>query len=329
MRRREFLGILGAAASAWPLVARAQQTERMRRVGILMPYPPGDAEMQSRVRVFREELRKKGWASGVNVQFDERWTIDRMDLIRSTATNLVELKPDAIMAVGARVIPVLMQTTRSIPIVYPGGSDPVAQGYAESLARPGGNVTGFAVMELSVIGKMLQLLKELAPNITRTAIIYNTDNPSAAAFVRSFEAAAGPLGIEPIISRIHGLGDIERAVSAVAAQPNGGIFFPLDVTVNALFEQTIALVAQHRLPAIYSERIFVTSGGLVYYGADRIEIFRGAASYIDRILRGEKPGELPYQNPTKYELVINRKTANALGLTIPPTLLFTADEVIE
>lgn len=329
MRRREFLGILGAAASAWPLVARAQQTERMRRVGILMPYPPGDAEMQSRVRVFREELRTKGWASGVNVQFDERWTIDRMDLIRSTATNLVELKPDAIMAVGARVIPVLMQTTRSIPIVYPGGSDPVAQGYAESLARPGGNVTGFAVMELSVIGKMLQLLKELAPNITRTAIIYNTDNPSAAAFVRSFEAAAGPLGIEPIISRIHGLGDIERAVSAVAAQPNGGIFFPLDVTVNALFEQTIALVAQHRLPAIYSERIFVTSGGLVYYGADRIEIFRGAASYIDRILRGEKPGELPYQNPTKYELVINRKTANALGLTIPPTLLFTADEVIE
>lgn len=329
MRRREFLGILGAAASAWPLVARAQQTERMRRVGILMPYPPGDAEMQSRVRVFREELRKKGWASGVNVQFDERWTIDRMDLIRSTATNLVELKPDAIMAVGARVIPVLMQTTRSIPIVYPGGSDPVAQGYAESLARPGGNVTGFAVMELSVIGKMLQLLKELAPNITRTAIIYNTDNSSAAAFVRSFEAAAGPLGIEPIISRIHGLGDIERAVSAVAAQPNGGIFFPLDVTVNALFEQTIALVAQHRLPAIYSERIFVTSGGLVYYGADRIEIFRGAASYIDRILRGEKPGELPYQNPTKYELVINRKTANALGLTIPPTLLFTADEVIE
>jgi putative ABC transport system substrate-binding protein len=252
-----------------------------------------------------------------------------MDLIRSTATNLVELKPDAIMAVGARVIPVRMQTTRSIPIVYPGGSDPVAQGYAESLAQPGGNVTGFAVMELSVIGKMLQLLKELAPNITRTAIIYNTDNPSAAAFVRSFEAAAGPLGIEPIISRIHGLGDIERAVSAVAAQPNGGIFFPLDVTVNALFEQTIALVAQHRLPAIYSERIFVTSGGLVYYGADRIEIFRGAASYIDRILRGEKPGELPYQNPTKYELVINRKTANALGLTIPPTLLFTADEVIE
>ena len=329
MQRREFITLLGGATVAWPLAAQAQQNERMRRIGILMPYPPSNAEMQSRIRTFREELRKKGWASGINVQFDERWTTDNMDLIRSAATNLVELKPDAIMAVGGRVIPVLMQTTRSIPIVYPGGSDPVAQGYAASLARPGGNVTGFAVMELSVIGKMLQILKEMASNISRVAMIYDPDNPSAVAFVRSFEAATKSLGIEPIVSRIRGFGDIEKAVKAVAAQPNGGIFIPLDVTIIALYKQTVGLVGRYGLPAIYSERIFVENGGLAYYGADRIEMFRGAASYIDRILRGEKPGDMPYQNPTKYELVINRKTANALGLEIPPKLLFAADEVIE
>ena len=329
MRRREFITLLGSAGASWPLAARAQQTEHVRRIGILMPYPPVDAEMQSRVKAFREELRKRGWASGVNVQFDERWTTDNMDLIRSAATNLVELKPDVVMAVGGRVIPVLMQATRSIPIVYPGGTDPVAEGYAESLARPGRNVTGFAVMELSVIGKMLEILKGLAPGIARVAMVYNPDNPSAAAFVHSFETAAGSLGVEQIISRIHGLDDIERAVRTMAAQPNGGIFFPLDVTLNAQHEKIVALVTQYRLPAIYSERIFVTNGGLVYYGADRIEMFRGAASYVDRILRGEKAGEMPYQNPTRYELVINRKTANALGLKIPPKLLFTADDVIE
>jgi putative ABC transport system substrate-binding protein len=329
MRRRELIAALAGSALAWPIGARAQQPERMRRIGILMPFPPTNAEMQARVRAFREELRKRGWAVGVNAQFDERWTSDNMDLIRSAATNLVELSPDAILAVGGRVIPILMELTRSIPIVTPGGSEPVARGYAESLARPGHNVTGFATMELSVISKMLQTLKEIAPNVSHISMIYNPDNPGGALFARSFESTAAPLGIKPTIAHIHGLTDIERAVAAAAAQPNSGIFVPLDVTAFAFIEPIVATVARHRLPAIYSERVFVTSGGLVYYGTDRVELYRRAASYVDRILRGEKAGDLPFQQPTKYDLVINLQTAKALGLTIPPKLLFTADEVIE
>ena len=293
-----------------------------------MPYPPGNAEMQVRVRAFREELRKRGWASGVSAQFDERWTGDNMDLIRSAARNVVELNPDAIFAVGGRVIPVLMELTRSIPIVSPSGSELVAQGYAESLARPGGNVTGFAATEFSIIGKMLQTLIEIAPRVARVSLIYNPNNPGGVFAARAFKSAAGPLGIEPTIVQIHGLADIERAVAA-AAQPDSGIFVPLDVTLNAFIEQIIATVARHRLPAVYPERIFATTGGLVSYGAERVDLYRSSAVYIDRILRGEKAGDLPIQQPTKYELVINLKTAKALGLTIPPKLLFTADEVIE
>jgi putative ABC transport system substrate-binding protein len=223
-----------------------------------------------------------------------------------------------------------MELTRSIPIVAASGSEPIIErGYAESLARPGGNVTGFTTTEVSVIGKMLQTLKEIAPNVAHVSMIYNPDSPAGALFVRSLESAAGPLGVKPIIAHIHNLGDIERAVAAAAAQPDGGMFVPLDVTMNAFMEQTIATIARHRLPAVYSERVFVTSGGLVSYGTDRVEQYRRAASYVDRILRGEKAGDLPFQQPTKYELVINLKTAKMLGLTIPPPLLFTADEVIE
>jgi putative tryptophan/tyrosine transport system substrate-binding protein len=329
MKRREFITLLGGAA-AWPLTVHAQQGDRVRRIGILMPFPPTNAEAQARVRAFREELRKRGWAAGVNAQFDERWTGDNMDFIRSAATNLVELNPDVILAQGARVVPILMELTRSIPIVAASGSEPIIErGYAESLARPGGNVTGFTTTEVSVIGKMLQTLKEIAPNVAHVSMIYNPDSPAGALFVRSLESAAGPLGVKPIIAHIHNLGDIERAVAAAAAQPNGGMFVPLDVTMNAFMEQTIATIARHRLPAVYSERVFVTSGGLVSYGTDRVEQYRRAASYVDRILRGEKAGDLPFQQPTKYELVINLKTAKTLGLTIPPPLLFTADEVIE
>ena len=327
MRRRAFLGIMGTAVVSWPLVAHAQG-ERVRRIGIVMPFQPTNVEIQARVRAFRDELRKRGWAAGINVQFDERWTGDNMDLIRSAARNVVELNPDAIVAVGARVVPILMELTHSIPIVTPSGSDPVGRGYAESLARPGRNVTGFATMELSVIGKMLQTLKEIAPNITHISMIYNPDNSVGTLVARSFQSAAGPLGVEATVTQIHGLADIERAVAA-AAQPNAGIFIPLDVTIAAFTEQTVAVVARHRLPAVYSEREFVTKGGLVYYGTDRIELYRGVASYVDRILRGEKPSDLPFQQPTKYELVINLQTAKAMGLTIPPKLLFTADEVIE
>jgi putative tryptophan/tyrosine transport system substrate-binding protein len=285
--------------------------------------------MQTRVQALREELRNRGWTAGGNVQFDERWTSDNMDLIRAAAANLLELKPDVVVAVGGRVIPVLMQLTRSIPIIVPGGSNPVQRGWAESLARPGGNVTGFSGSELSIVGKMLQTLKEIAPSISRVAMIYNPDNPGAALVARSFEVSARSLAVQPIITRVHGLADIERAIAALAEQPGSGIFFPGDLTVQGLSEQTVAIVARHHLPAIYSERAFVTIGGLVYYGADRIDLFRRAASYVDRVLRGEKAGDLPYQLPTKYELVINLKTAKALGLEVPPKLLFTADEVIE
>jgi putative ABC transport system substrate-binding protein len=286
-------------------------------------------EIQTRLRAFREELRKRGWARGVNIQFDERWTTDNMGLIRGAAVNLAELTPDAILAVGGRVIPALMQARRTIPIVVPGGADPVERGWIKSLARPGGNVTGFALLELSVIGKMIQTLMELAPSVTRVAMLYNPDNVAATFYARSFEAAAPPLGIQASLSPIHGLADIERVVVGVAAQPNGGIFAAPDVTIASLMEPIVALITRHRLPAIYSERHAIAYGGLAFYGVDRIELYRGAASYVDRILRGETPGDLPYQQPTKYELVINRKAAAALGLDVPPRLLFTADEVIE
>jgi len=328
VKRREFITLVGGAA-AWPLAAHSQHAERMRRVGILMPYAPSDIDARARVRAFREELRKNGWVSDINVQFDERWTIDNLDLIRSAATNLVELKSDVIVATGGRVIPVLAQTTRSIPIVVPGGIDPVGRGYAESLARPGGNITGFATMELSVIGKMLQTLKEIAPHLSRVTIISNPDNAAGAFITRSAQAAAGPLGIEMVPAPIRGLADIERVVAEAAMRPDSGVFVPLDLTINPVMEQTVAAIARHRLPAVYAERIAIPLGGLVFYGVDRIDIFRRAAGYVDRILKGEKPGDLPYQQPTKYELVLNRKAAKALGLEIPTKLLFTADEVIE
>jgi putative ABC transport system substrate-binding protein len=301
----------------------------MRRIGILIPYPPSDVESRTRVRAFREALQNRGWTAGGNVQFDERWTMDNMDLIRAAAANLVELKTDVIVASGGRVIPILMQMTRSIPIIVPGGTDPVERGWVKSLARPGGNVTGFSALEFSIFGKMLEILKEIAPGISRVAIIYNPDNPGAVLASRSFEASAGALAIQPIIAHVHDLADIERAIATLAEQPGRGIFFPLDLTVAALAEQISAIVARHRIPAIYQERTFVKLGGLVYYGTDRVDLYRRAASYVDRVLRGEKPGDLPYQQPTKYELVINPKTAKLLGLEIPPKLLSTADEVIE
>ena len=329
MRRRQFIKVLAGSAAAWPFAARAQQGERMRRVGILMPYSPSDKEYQDRVQAFKEELRNRGWTAGVNVQFDERWTMDSMDLIRAAARNLLELKPDVVVAVGGRVIPILMEMTSSIPIIVPGGTGPVERGWVKSLARPGGNLTGFSIFELSIIGKMLQTLKEIAPNISHVAMIYNPDNPGAALYDRLFEDAAGSLTIQPTVAHVHGLADIERVIKTVAEQPNGGVFFPADLTVGGHLEQIVPLVARYRVPSIYSEQLSVKIGGLVYYGTDRVDIFRRSASYVDRVLRGEKPGDLPYQQPTKYEMIVNLKTARALGLTVPPPLLARADKVIE
>jgi putative ABC transport system substrate-binding protein len=328
MRRREFIALVGGAA-VLALAARAQQGERMRRVGILMPFSPSDQEIQNRVQAFKAELKNRGWTAGANVQFDERWTTDNMDLIRAAAANLLELKPDAVVAIGGRVIPILMKMTSSIPIIVPGGISPVERGWVKSLARPGGNVTGFALFELSIISKMLETLKEIAPNISHVAMIYNPDNPAAALSDRPFEDAARSLAIEPTIARVHGLADIERVITTVAERPNGGVLLVPDVTVSVHLEQIAAIVAQHRLPSIHSERVFAKIGGLVYYGTDRVDLYRRAASYVDRVLRGEKPGDLPYQQPTKFELVVNLKTAKAIGVTVPPSLLVRADEVIE
>ena len=328
MTRRAFITLLGGAA-AWPLAARAQQRERMRRIGIVMPFAKGDSEGEARIHAFKQELAKLGWTDGSNIQFDERWPADNMDLVRSHAASLVASNPDIIIASGGRIVPVLMRLTRSIPIVLPGASDPVGVGWARSLARPGGNVTGFTGFELSTLGKSLETLKQIAPAVVRVALIYNPDNPNSVHYRRISEGASARLAIETVDHPIHGLPDIERAITSLAKRGNSGIFFLPDITTNAVRDDVVALVARHRVPAIYSDLFFVKIGGLAFYGPDRMEGFRRSAGYVDRILRGEKPGDLPFQQPTKYELMVNRTAAKALGLEIPPTLLARADEVIE
>jgi putative ABC transport system substrate-binding protein len=328
LRRREFITLLGSAA-AWPLAARAQQPERMRRVGIVMPFAKGDSDGEARIRAFKQELAKLGWTDGGNIQFDERWPADNMDLVRSDAASLVASNPDIIVVTGGRIVPVLMRLTRSIPIVLPGASDPVGVGWAQSLARPGGNVTGFTGFELSMLGKSLEILKQIAPAIVRVVLIYNPDNPNSVHYRRISDGASARLAIETVDLPIHGLADIDRAVASLADRGNSGIFFLPDITTNALRDDVVALVARRRVPAIYSDSFFVKIGGLAFYGPDRTDLFRRSAGYVDRILRGEKPGDLPFQQPTKYELMINRTAAKALGLELSPALLALADEVIE
>jgi ABC-type uncharacterized transport system substrate-binding protein len=328
MRRRKFIALLGGAA-AWPLAVRAQRGERVRRVGIVMPYPKGDSEYEARLRAFEQELAKLGWTDGGNIRFDEHWTTDDMDMVRAHAAALVASNPDIIVTTGGRVVPVFMRLTRSIPMVLPSASDPVGVGYAQSLARPGGNVTGFTGFELSILGKSLEILKQIAPAVVRVALIYNPDNPNSVHYRRISEAASAPLAIEIIDLPIHNLADIDRVVTNLADRQNSGIFFLPDLTISALRDDVVSLVARRRVPAIYSEPFFVKLGGLAYYGADRMEGFRRAAGYVDRILRGENPGDLPFQQPTKYELMLNRTAAKALGLELSPALLALADEVIE
>jgi putative ABC transport system substrate-binding protein len=327
MRRRQFIAGFGIAA-AWPLSARAQQGAPMRLVSILLPFPESNTVQQAYIRAFREGLAKLGWSAGGNIKFDERWTTDNMDLVRAAAASLVELKPDVIFSVGDRVVPVLKQLTNSIPIVAL-ASDHVGSGFVESLARPGGNITGFSVIEFSVIGKMLEILRRMAPSISRAGIIYNPDNPVGAIYSRTFDAMARQLAVQPIDLPVHGIADIERAIGSLAEQPNGAFLVPPDLTISTLRAEVAALAARHRVPAIYSNRSYVQAGGLVSYGADFGELYPRAASYVDRILRGEKPADLPIPQPTTYRLDINLKTAKALGLEIPPGVLVMADEVIE
>jgi putative ABC transport system substrate-binding protein len=329
MRRRDFITLIGGTAATWPPAVWAQQKERMRRIGILMPFPKSDAAIQARVREFRQGLSKLGWSEGGNVQFDERWSTDNMDVVRADAASLVELKPDVILIAGDRVIPVFTKLTSSIPIVVAGTSDPIASGAAESLARPGHNVTGFSLIEFSMFGKMLEILKLMAPGISRVGMMYNPDNPVGVTYRRWFESSAGQLGVQPIDLPIHDAADIERAIAGMAEQPNGGILSPPDLTTIIHRTQVVTLMARHRVPAIYTTLLFSEAGGLVTYSADVLEMYRQAAGYVDRILRGEKPGDLPFQQPTTYRLRINLKTAKALGLIIPTTLQARADEVIE
>jgi putative ABC transport system substrate-binding protein len=328
MIRREFITLIGGAAAAWPLAGRAQQ-DRMRRVGILMAYRPSDAMMQARVQAMQQELQRLGWTKGANIQFDERWTTDDLELIRANAANLVELNSDIIVATGGRVIPVFIQLTRSIPMIIPGIGDPVRLGWVKSLAHPGGNISGFTFYESSVLGKMLEILKQIVPGTSRVAIIYNPDNAASTYMLRLSEEFARSSGIEPVLAPFHAIADLERALEPMANQGNAGILSIPDLTALQLRARIVELAARYRVPAIYHDRIMVTSGGLVSYDADRIEIYRRAASYVDRVLRGERVGDLPFQQPTNYQLTINLKTAKALGLDLPPSLLARADEVIE
>ena len=313
MRRREFIALVGSAAAAWPLAARAQG-ERMRRVGILMAYAKGTTEFDSYIGALRQELTKLGWIEGRTIQFDERWTTDNMDLVRTNAASLLASNPDVIVATGGRVIPVLLQISRTVPIVAPGASDPVGVGWVKSLARPGSNLTGFTSFELSFLTKTLETLKQIAPTVVRVVFIYNPDNPNSVFYRRTFENAASPLAIEPIDGPIHGFADIDHTLAELSERQNAGVFFAPDLTVNALRNEIVALVARRAWCRMV---------------IDRLELFQRAAGYVDRILRGEKPGDLPFQQPTKYLLSLNLKTAKALGLIIPQSILATADEVVE
>jgi putative ABC transport system substrate-binding protein len=327
LKRREFITLLGGAA-AWPRVARAQRAAHERRIGILLAFAQSDVEFQRRVAVFRQELRKLGW-SEANLRIDERWAADDMNRVRANATDLISLKPDAILVGGRRALSVLQEQTRSIPVVFAGITDPVEQEIVTNLARPGGNITGFSYLELSIFGKILEILKQMAPNVTRVALVFNPDNATALLASRSFAGIAVRLAVQPTLIPVHEPTDIERSIDGFASQPNGGLFFPPDVTIYIHRQLVTAQVARHRLPAIYTDPVMVKAGGLISYGPDLLDIFRRAASYVDRILRGEKPGDLPVQQPAKFELIINLKTAKTLDLNVPPILLATADEVIE
>ena len=327
MKRRTFIAVLGGAA-AWPLAAGAQQPDRVRRIGVLMGSAPDD-DGQGRLTAFLQGLEQSGWIDGRNVRIDHRWSAGDPELLRRHAAELVALSPDVIMTSGTAPLTWLLQATRIVPIVFAGVTDPVGGGNVDSLARPGGNATGFIVFEYGIGGKWLELLKQIAPMVKRAAVIRD---PAINAGVGQFaviQAVAPSVGLEVSAISVREASEIERAVTAFAREPNGGLI----VTASALSvvhrNLIIALASRHKLPTIYYRRLYATAGGLISYGPDIVDQFRHAAGYVDRILKGEKPADLPVQAPTKYELVINLKTAKTLGLDVPASLLARADEVIE
>jgi putative ABC transport system substrate-binding protein len=322
--RRDFITILGGAAAAWPLTSRAQQ-ERIRRVGVLINLAADDPEASARVIAFRQALQGMGWTDR-NIRFDIRWGAADDDQVRRSAAELLALSPEVILAGAGNVLRALLQVTRSVPIVFAQTADPVGNGYVASLAHPGGNATGFSQFEFSMSGKWLELLKEIAPHVSRVGVFRDQ---LALPLFGAIQAVAPIFGVEVTPLAVSDANEIERDVTAFARQANGGLIVTATVSTAIHREQIIGLAAQHRLPAIYPFRYMAVDGGLVSYGPDVIDQFRRAAGYVDRILKGEKPGDLPVQAPTKYELLVNLKTAKALGLAVPPTLLVRADEVIE
>ena len=329
MRRRDFITLLGGAAATWPLAARAQQAERMRRVGLLMGYPEGDAEGQANLAAFRRGLQELGWTEGRNIRIDVRWGAADPDKARTLAKELVGMAPDVIVPNTNLMMAILQPETRTIPIVFVFVGDPVGSGYVTNLARPGGNVTGFSALDIAIGGKWLELLKEMAPHVTRVAVVLHPETPPNVGFWHAAEAAAPALGVKVVALGVHSAAEIEGTVTQFAREPDGGLIIAPHAVTLTYRDLIIGLAARHRLPAIYGFRVFATSGGLLSYGTNPSDQFRRGASYVDRILKGEKPGDLPVQNPTKYELVINLKTAKALGVDVPLRLQQLADEVIE
>jgi putative tryptophan/tyrosine transport system substrate-binding protein len=329
MRRREFISLLGGAAATWPLASRAQHSERMRRIGVLMGLVASDPEAQSRVAALENGLRELGWVKGRNLSIEYRWAGDGNGL-RDHAAELLAMEPDLILANTTPVTAALQEQSRTVPIVFTQVSDPVGQGLVPNLAHPGGNLTGFTSFEFSIGTKWLEALKQAAPHVTRVLLMFNPQSaPFADLFLRPVEAAAPNLSVAPIRAAVRDTAGVDRVFDALVREPNAGLMVLPDISMTNYREAIVALAARYRVPAIYPFRYFTVSGGLMSYGTDLAEVSWRAATYVDRILKGEKPGDLPVQAPTKYELVINLRTAEALGLTVPPTLLALADEVIE
>jgi putative ABC transport system substrate-binding protein len=331
MRRRDFISLLGGAAVAWPIAARAQQPERVRRIGVLMGYPANDLEGTAFFAAFREGLDRLGWVEDRNTRFDTRWaTADDAEARQRFAKELIALQPDLILSNNTPTTAALLQQTRAIPIVFATVSDPVGSGFVTSLARPGGNVTGFQTAVGSLAGKWLELLKEIAPSVSRVAFLFSRATASyAEAYLNPFKAAAASLAVEAIAAPVRDISELESVVAAQARAPSGGLIVMPDSFTDVHRAEITSLAARYSLPAVYPRRIFAELGGLLSYGVDQFDNYRRAASYVDRILKGERPSELPVQAPIKFELVINLKAAKALGLDVPVHLQQRADEVIE
>jgi putative ABC transport system substrate-binding protein len=329
MKRREFMTLLGGAAVAWPLPARAQQPQRMRRIGVLISTATDDPEGQARIAAFAQGLQQLAWTDGRNVRIDTRWTVGDADDARKYAAELVALAPDVILASGGAAVGPLLHATRTVPIVFAIVPDPVGSGFVESLARPGGNATGFVQFEYSLSGKWLELLKQIAPGVTRAAVLWDPAITAAIGQFAVIQSVAPSLGVEVRPVNVRDAPEMERAVAAFARSSNGGLIVTASARALVHRDLIVTLAARHKLPAVYYTRFFAAAGGLISYGADQLDQHRRAAGYVDRILKGEKPADLPVQVPTRYELVLNLRAAKALGLIVPDTVLARADEVIE